>query len=204
MSVQKGFSLIELIVVIAIVGVIGSVGFVAYKGLVNQSKESSVKQQCSEFKTFMMSTLTQCALSPSSKITLMGIGGRPDETQDYSCDRSINKTHGFTQQPIANHFNNIHKNVYGMVGGHSGPVSGGGSVCNPQSLGGNCNPYDILEGNSFHMLSLGRIVLQSQDDGNLAVTCFYDQGEFAAGGNGVITEALKWTTPEKFLDPRRP
>ena len=198
---NKGFSLIELLVVVAIIGILGAVGAVMYKGFIEESKDTAALKQCSDFKDFMMSTLTQCALSPSSNVTLMGIGGQT-QTQDYSCDRSINPTHGFTQQPIANHFNNIHNNVYGVVGGQVGPVMGGGSVCNPQSLGDNCNPFDILESNAARLHSLGRAVLQSQDDGHIAVTCFYDKGEIVMGGNGVVTEALQWTPPEKFKDPR--
>jgi len=195
---QKGFTLIELLVVVAIIGVLSSVGFVAYKGLVKESKENVVMEQCSKFKNYMMATFTSCASNPSSSIAL-SIQGRPGEIHNRSCNRSVNPTHRMIVY-IVGHFNNSHKNVYGQVGGHIAPVMTGEGVC--RGGGGDCNSFDLLEENGQPLMNLGRTYIQAQDDGHIAVTCFYDPGERSAGGNGVITEALQWTTPERFEDPR--
>ena len=195
---KNGFTLIELLVVVAIIGIISSIGIYTYSGFMDSAKESNVLKNCSEFKTDMMSKLTLCALSPSSNLTLMGIGGQT-QTQDYPCNRSTNPT-GSILIPIENHFNNIpSKNPYGFVGGMDDAVKSGGGVCS--GGGGNCDSYDILASNSTAYGSLGRVIVQSQNDGHIAVTCFYDPGSGSSNGRGV-SEALQWTKPERFKDPR--
>tara|TARA_B100000686_G_scaffold255286_1_gene266699 strand:+ start:160 stop:765 length:606 start_codon:yes stop_codon:yes gene_type:complete len=199
---QKGFTLIELLVVVAIIGIIATLGVVSFQNFTKLSKEGVVIANCKNVINFIESTLHKCSLNPSSTISLKSIGGS-DLIENVSCNRTEMPTAQFVNIKIQNHLNNSgFDNVYGIVGGSKGMVQGGGGVCNPQSLGANCNPFDILESNSFQNLSLGRAVVQSQDSGHIAVTCFYDQGSFSAGGNGVITEALKWTTPRIIVDPR--
>ena len=198
---QKGFTLIELLVVVAIIGIIATIGVVSFQNFTKQTKEGVVIANCKNIINFIESTLYNCSFNPSSTIALKSIGGR-DTVEDVPCNRTEMPTHRLVNK-IQNHLNNSgFDNAYGMVGGSKGMVHGGSSVCNPQSLGGNCNSFDILESNSFQNLSLGRAVVQSQDSGHIAVTCFYDQGSFSAGGNGVITEALKWTKPRIIVDPR--
>ena len=195
---KNGFTLIELLVVVAIIGIISSIGIYTYSGFIDSAKENTVLKQCSEYKNFMMSKLTLCALSPSSNLSLMAIGGQT-QTQNYSCNRSANPT-GTIEHLLNNHFNNIpNKNAYGNVGGHSAVAFNGGGVC--LGGGGNCDSYDVLASNSTANTSLGRVVVQSQNDGHIAVTCFYDPGTGSSNGRGV-SEALQWTKPERFKDPR--
>ena len=68
--IQKGFTLVELLVAIAIIGVLASIGVVGYKKYVTIGQTTAIKSQNNEIHKFIkLETSTQC-LKYSDKLSL--------------------------------------------------------------------------------------------------------------------------------------
>ena len=58
---KKAFTLIELLIVVAIIGILSAVGVPMYNGYMANAKIESARTNHKNVKTFVSSTLTQCA-----------------------------------------------------------------------------------------------------------------------------------------------
>ena len=190
---QKGFTLIELLVVVAIIGIVSVIGVVSFQNFTKQSKDNIVLANCDSIAKFIEVNLYNCSLNPNSSLPLMSIGGH-STIENVPCNRDQTPTGQMVYVKMTNHLNNSgFDNPYGNIGGHTGMVQGGGGVC--QGDTGDCNSLDVLMGNGVPSYSIGRAIIQTEDSGEIALTCFYEPGERP-------NSALKWTTPRRMIDPR--
>tara|TARA_B100001093_G_C26446314_1_gene850364 strand:- start:125 stop:616 length:492 start_codon:yes stop_codon:yes gene_type:complete len=72
---NKGFSLIELLVVMAIIGILAAAGAVAYNGFLSSSKINATVKQHNEIVKFIKVSYVNCELN-NNQITLKNYHGK--------------------------------------------------------------------------------------------------------------------------------
>jgi type IV pilus assembly protein PilA len=114
---NKGFSLIELLVVVAIIGVLAAVGVLAYNGYIDSARKTVVKRNFTDTFRFMMAEIAKCDIGIDEKV-FGGLDCPVKASDKYQTCAAIHLSHKY----------NILNPFFENIGG-AGSVAGASHGC---------------------------------------------------------------------------
>lgn len=87
---KKGFTIVELLIVIIVIGILAAIVFVSYRGIADQSKNSTAVSGAKQARTKILTYATQNSDQYPADLNTIGLSSSNGTTYSYSVNNSSN------------------------------------------------------------------------------------------------------------------